>query len=102
MPNLLRLGDNGPDVRKLQNFLNRCLPVPIRTLKEDGIFGPLTLARVKEFQVQAGLVPDGMVGPQTEETLILSANRFSTIEQETLAFEWDTKRSIEILKNQIV
>nr|WP_274389122.1 peptidoglycan-binding domain-containing protein [Streptomyces taklimakanensis] len=31
----------------------------------DGLFGPQTLAAVKEFQRRNGLVVDGIVGPRT-------------------------------------
>jgi len=34
-------------------------------LKTDGAFGPKTRARVVEFQQSKGLVPDGVVGPNT-------------------------------------
>ncbi|WP_158607676.1 peptidoglycan-binding protein [Flexivirga caeni] len=38
-------------------------------LQVDGIFGPLTLARVKAFQSSKGLVPDGIIGPLTWNAL---------------------------------
>ncbi len=31
----------------------------------DGIYGKLSVGRCKELQREAGLVPDGLVGPQT-------------------------------------
>ena len=31
----------------------------------DGIFGPLTRSAVVKFQIDNGLVPDGIVGPRT-------------------------------------
>lgn len=36
----------------------------------DGVFGPLTLKRVKEFQKDNGLVVDGIVGPKTWSKLL--------------------------------
>src|SRR5262249_61042121 len=38
-------------------------------LQVDGIFGPLTHARVVEFQKSNQLKPDGLVGPKTMEKL---------------------------------
>ena len=35
----------------------------------DGFYGPLTAAAVRAFQQDAGLVPDGIVGPRTYERL---------------------------------
>jgi peptidoglycan hydrolase-like protein with peptidoglycan-binding domain len=40
--------------------------------KADGIYGPLTEARVRQFQIQAGLKGDGIVGPATRAALGLS------------------------------
>ena len=37
----------------------------------DGIFGPLTQMAVIQFQMDNGLVPDGIVGPRTYEILDL-------------------------------
>ncbi|MCA9190557.1 MAG: peptidoglycan-binding protein [Planctomycetales bacterium] len=65
MPHLLSIGSNGPDVSKLQSRLNTCLPFSMPPLNVDGIFGPKTLARVKEFQKANALVADGIVGPKT-------------------------------------
>lgn len=57
----LRKGSRGNDVRVLQRALN---------LYEDGIFGDLTLERVKEYQKSVGLYPDGVVGDKTWEKLL--------------------------------
>lgn len=59
---LLRLGDYGDNVIRLQNMLLSAGydPGPI-----DGIFGPRTQAATIEFQRSAGLLVDGIVGPQT-------------------------------------
>jgi hypothetical protein len=64
MAQLLRQGSVGPDVRKVQTELNRQL-TPRPNLKVDGIFGPATRAAVVAFQRQAGIAPDGIVGPLT-------------------------------------
>lgn len=54
---ILRNGSKGDPVRELQNLL--------RGLTVDGIFGPRTEAAVREFQRQAGIAADGIVGPIT-------------------------------------
>lgn len=55
-------GARGAVVRRLQRALKRTGPNP---LVVDGVFGPQTLAMVKDFQQGAGLVADGIVGPAT-------------------------------------
>jgi hypothetical protein len=63
----LRLKDRGPDVSTLQQRL-----VVWRMMSQedvDGIFGPNTLAVVKEFQRRHGLEVDGIVGPNTWRAL---------------------------------
>lgn len=53
---MLKKGDMGPSVRKLQQLLG---------ITADGNFGPKTEARVKSFQKSKGLVADGLVGQKT-------------------------------------
>lgn len=65
MPRTLAFGSTGPDVSHLQVKLNQNLPDAMPPLAVDGIFGPKTLGRVKEFQSINGLVVDGIVGPKT-------------------------------------
>lgn len=48
-------------VKKIQKALN---------LYPDGIFGPVTEERVKEWQREHGLTPDGIVGPATLARLL--------------------------------
>jgi len=50
----LRRGDRGELVRVVQETLG---------LERDGIYGPNTEAAVRRFQLEHGLVPDGIVGP---------------------------------------
>lgn len=57
----LALHSYGEDVNLLQTLLNQ----HGYKLKVDGIFGPKTLAAVKDFQKKNGLKVDGIVGPKT-------------------------------------
>ena len=59
---LLREGDTGPAVLRLQEALSAAGfdPGP-----HDSIFGPLVRAAVVAFQTDRGLLVDGIVGPQT-------------------------------------
>lgn len=61
----LSVGITGPEVCILQTRLNSKPPTALTFLSADGIFGPKTLARTKEFQRNNQLVPDGIVGPKT-------------------------------------
>lgn len=62
MPKMLKKGDKGEEVKELQKWLKgygfNCGPI-------DGIFGSKTEATVMMFQTAAGVVVDGIVGPQT-------------------------------------
>jgi hypothetical protein len=62
--NLIKMGDRGGNVMQLQQSLN-ARPSKLPPLRTDSIFGPLTRARVMEFQRDNGLTPDGIVGPMT-------------------------------------
>jgi murein L,D-transpeptidase YcbB/YkuD len=70
MPGLLLRGSAGDDVIELQRLLNLC-PSALPRLQLDGQFGPRTEARVREFQSDNALKPDGIVGKNTEEVLVL-------------------------------
>jgi peptidoglycan hydrolase-like protein with peptidoglycan-binding domain len=61
---MLTLGSVGEAVRRVQQALNLA-PTKQPRLAEDAIFGPKTFARTREFQSDAGIKPDGWVGPQT-------------------------------------
>lgn len=69
MGRLIRQGCKGADVRAVQDVLNfhirRLAPLAV-----DGDFGPLTHARVVEFQRANKLGVDGIVGPQTLAKLL--------------------------------
>jgi len=57
---LVKKGSRGDDVKRLQEALQ---------ISADGIFGPGTEAKVKEFQNKQGLTADGIVGRKTWEAL---------------------------------
>jgi peptidoglycan L-alanyl-D-glutamate endopeptidase CwlK len=67
---VLKIGSSGPEVAALQAALARHGFDPDGA---DGSFGPGTESAVKAFQSQAGLVADGVVGPQTAAALGLTA-----------------------------
>jgi hypothetical protein len=64
MGRLIRQGCKGEDVRAVQDVLNFHIR-RLTPLEVDGDFGPLTHARVVEFQKSNQLKPDGIVGPNT-------------------------------------
>lgn len=55
-PVVLRVGDRGPNVARLQRALG---------IEDDGAFGPATLRAVQEFQARRNLPVDGIVGART-------------------------------------
>ncbi len=65
IPKTLQQGSMGQDVEVLQQLLNILPNTLLDQLIEDGLFGRKTLLRVKEFQSNARLVVDGVVGPQS-------------------------------------
>jgi peptidoglycan hydrolase-like protein with peptidoglycan-binding domain len=60
--NPIGVGSIGDAVRRFQRALRR---TPNLGISVDGVFGPITEIAVKKFQQGAGLVVDGVVGPQT-------------------------------------
>jgi hypothetical protein len=64
---MLWIGATGPQVRKVQDALNRAGQVP--RLSVDGVFGATTQAAVTAFQAARRLQPDGVVGPATAAAL---------------------------------
>ncbi len=57
----LKYGSRGEDVKELQKILR---------LNADGIFGRQTEKAVKSFQLENGLVSDGIVGQKTIAKLL--------------------------------
>lgn len=62
---IVKKGDRGKEVKKLQQYLN---------LYTDGIFGNLTEEAVKEFQKSKNLIVDGIVGEKTWNALMNPSN----------------------------
>jgi hypothetical protein len=60
-PTTLRVGSSGQYVMNLQSAIG-ATPV-------DGLFGPMTKAKVMAFQASKGLVADGLVGPATKNAI---------------------------------
>jgi len=63
---LLRLGARGTAIRQLQQFLDA---IGHDVGSSDGIFGPKTLAGIRQFQERQGLTPDGVVGSKTRNAI---------------------------------
>ncbi len=61
----LKLGSGGPEVKRLQEALNRKLK-PSPNLVPDGAYGNLTRNAVLRFQKDNWLVEDGEAGPATQ------------------------------------
>ncbi|QCI63253.1 peptidoglycan-binding domain-containing protein [Phreatobacter stygius] len=62
-------GQNGEDVRAVQQGLNLALAGKHPRLDDDGKFGPATDTATRFFQRRSGLNPDGIVGQNTRRKL---------------------------------
>jgi peptidoglycan hydrolase-like protein with peptidoglycan-binding domain len=73
----LTTGSIGPDVAMAQTGLN--MRYPGAGITVDGTFGETMLAFVLLFQLDHGLTPDGVIGPETRNRLdpVVVANRTS-------------------------
>lgn len=76
---LLSIGNRGNEVSKIQYFLNFAPPSRLPDLVCDGIFGPRTDARVREFQRKCSLRADGIVGPLTVDELCTSLEEWEAL-----------------------
>lgn len=63
---MLSLGSYGPDVREWQRSLQ---DFAYAWIAIDGDFGPETQRMTYAFQTAMGIMSDGIVGPQTRETM---------------------------------
>lgn len=74
---IVRRGNRGLAVRRLQALLAARGRAPANTIREDGtvdgIFGGGTEKAVRGFQREAGIAVDGVVGPTTYSHLLLIA-----------------------------
>src|SRR5205807_4460468 len=73
---LLRRGDKGEAVRKLQALLNEANDAG---LEVDGDFGRLTEQAVRDFEASRHLAVDGIVGVQTWTALVSLPPRLANI-----------------------
>jgi peptidoglycan hydrolase-like protein with peptidoglycan-binding domain len=74
---LTRRGSTGALVRIIQRIVGA---VP------DGIYGPLTEAKVIRFQQVRGLAPDGVVGPNTGRALLMANGLLYKTESNSTVF----------------
>lgn len=74
MNKLLKKGDRGPDVAKLQKTLG---------IIPDGIFGPKTEKSVMRFQLEKQIKVDGIVGRETWQLLTMSKHSNEAIDEDT-------------------
>jgi peptidoglycan hydrolase-like protein with peptidoglycan-binding domain len=91
LPRILRVGDTGPDVVKLQRQLG---------VAADGIFGRHTLHAVKLFQGSHGLLVDGQVGPHTRAALA-AAGRGTTVGSEIVTRLHDRGPAVAALQRAL-
>ena len=78
---LIKKGDKGPEVHKLQTILK---------LTQDGVFGPATEKAVIRFQLAYDLKPDGIVGASTWERLLVGA----TYQDEAIDEDTDNQSTV--------
>ena len=77
---VLRLGDQNPDVKRLQQLLKQAG----YELKVDGVFGPQTYNTVIAFQQKSGLLVDGVVGEKTLGALLTGQVNERTLGQQNI------------------
>lgn len=85
---ILEFGDNGPEVRKLQQDLVKLNY--LRSHEVDGEFGKITKNAVIGFQRQNNLTSDGIVGPGTKAKIKAAIEANSKIFQNLQPAEIDS------------
>lgn len=75
-PGPLYIGDQGSDVKKLQNALKF---LGYYSLRVDGIYGTGTTAAVALYQQAQNLEPDGIAGKQTVTSIFGSCSKTASI-----------------------
>lgn len=88
-PNILQKGDEGENVRQLQEKLR---VAGFYYGSSTGIFGPITEDAVKRFQTAYNLQSDGVVGPATERKLPPSGVGYGVETPQKTAVKQDTLR----------
>ena len=73
-------GDYGQAVKVMQQLLMKC-GYSVGSCGADGSFGNDTLAAVKKFQEDMGLVVDGSYGPKTKAVLTAKYNATFTVQK---------------------
>ena len=70
-PGVLREGSSGTEVEVLQYMLALLAEFDnvLSPLQVDGVFGPGTARAVRNYQQAAGLAVDGIVGPETWDSI---------------------------------
>lgn len=89
---LLKRGDRSPEVKTLQENLNK---LGHNAGIEDGIFGSGTENAVKSFQKSSNLTVDGIAGSQTlakMQTVIQAANKVAPPKKESAIFTLGGKK----------
>lgn len=89
---------SGDDVEDLQMILRE-----LGFFKEDvtGVFGPITLAAVKEFQGWANIDPIGEVGPKTQAALTTAITEHSLVSASVAPPDGDLRIVIDVDKRTL-